>query len=109
MGFRFRKNDRRLPGKPDIVFSRERIVVFCDGDFWHGRNWDERKKKLKKGANPSYWVAKIQANIDRDRRYDAQLGELGWSIIRLWELDILANPSLAANKVAKEVLHKRRE
>jgi DNA mismatch endonuclease (patch repair protein) len=98
---------RSLPGKPDIVFTRQRVVIFCDGDFWHGRDWEERKRKLRKGANPAYWVAKIQANIDRDRRYDEQLTDLGWSVLRIWELDILKSPSDAAAKVMSLVLSKR--
>ena len=106
-GLRFRKNVRSLPGKPDMVFTRQRVVVFCDGDFWHGRDWEERKRKLRKGANPAYWVAKIQANIDRDRRYDEQLKDLGWSVLRIWELDILKSPSDAAAKVMSLVLSKR--
>lgn len=107
MGFRFRKNVRSLPGKPDIVFSRERVAVFCDGDFWHGRNWEERERKLKAGANAKYWVAKIKANIDRDRRHNVELAGLGWRVIRLWELDIVADPQQAADKVAGTVLSKR--
>lgn len=107
MGLRFRKNVKALPGKPDIVFSRDRVAVFCDGDFWHGRDWEVRKRKLRKGANPAYWVAKIQANIMRDRRYDKELKNLGWSVIRIWELDILKAPSEAAAKVMSVILSKR--
>lgn len=107
-GFRFRKNVRHLPGKPDIAFPGEQLAVFCDGDFWHGRDWEERKRKLSKGANPAYWVAKIQANIDRDRRYDEELRQLGWSVLRIWELDILKNPSQAAAEVIKTILSKRK-
>jgi DNA mismatch endonuclease (patch repair protein) len=90
-GLRFRKNVKDLPGKPDIVFTRSRIVVFCDGDFWHGRNWEERKNKLKSGANADYWIAKIQANIDRDIRNTKILEDSGWQVIRFWEHDIKQN------------------
>src|SRR5688500_16038130 len=64
MCFRFRKNVSDLPGRPDIVFRQQRIVVFCDGDFWHGRNWAQRRRKLINGANSSYWIAKIRSNIE---------------------------------------------
>jgi DNA mismatch endonuclease (patch repair protein) len=107
MGFRFRKNVKNLPGKPDIVFARERVAVFCDGDFWHGNNWGERKKKLKRGANAKYWIAKIQSNIDRDKRYDDELKHLGWKVLRLWELDILRDPLQAAKNIAHSVLSER--
>jgi DNA mismatch endonuclease Vsr len=100
MGFRFRKNVRDLPGRPDIVFRGHRVAVFCDGDFWHGRNWAYRRRKLKKGANSSYWVAKIKANIDRDKSHDGQLRQEGWRVVRLWEKDILADAHGAASRVA---------
>lgn len=103
MGLRFRKNARDLPGRPDIVFRRQRIVVFCDGDFWHGRNWPQRRLKLLKGANSSYWIAKIRSNIERDKRHDASLQKLGWTVVRLWEKDILADVQSAATVVASKL------
>ena len=80
--------------------KKERVVVFVDGDFWHGRNWRQRKKKLKEGSNPEYWAAKIQANIDRDRRQEEELSEAGWTVVRLWETDILDDPAAAAEQIA---------
>jgi DNA mismatch endonuclease (patch repair protein) len=103
MGFRFRKNVRDLPGRPDIVFRGQRIVVFCDGDFWHGRNWIQRRRKLVNGANSSYWIAKIRSNIERDKRHDASLRKLGWTVVRLWEKDILADVHGAASFVARKL------
>lgn len=103
-GFRFRKNVRDLPGKPDIVFTRSRLAVFCDGDFWHGRDWAVRLDKLQKGSNSAYWVAKIQANIDRDRRRDEELRQIGWRVIRLWETDILSDPGGAAALITELLL-----
>jgi DNA mismatch endonuclease (patch repair protein) len=103
MGLRFRKNVRDLPGRPDIVFRRHRVAVFCDGDFWHGRNWIQRRRKLKQGANSSYWVAKIRANIERDKRHDERLRQLGWTVVRVWEKDILADAQRAAMVVAQSI------
>lgn len=100
MGFRFRKNVRDLPGKPDIVFPKSRVVVFCDGDFWHGRNWRKDKRRLQVGPNAPYWVAKIQANINRDRRYNKELKQLGWHVLRLWESDIRSDVEKAALNIA---------
>ena len=96
----FRRNVASLPGKPDIVFVRRQIAVFCDGDFWHGRKWTIRKKRLAGGSNADYWVAKIEANIARDRRHRSELRRAGWRIIRLWESDILRNPERVAERVA---------
>ncbi|GEM_PF-711933 len=84
MGVRYRKNVESLPGKPDLVFAGACIVVCCDGDFWHGRHWEWRKPKLERGTNASYWSAKIAGNIERDRRNEVLLAEVGWYVINLW-------------------------
>lgn len=91
-GLRFRKNVRDLPGKPDIVFPKSRLAVFCDGDFWHGRAWRKLSRKLHTGTNASYWLLKIRANMLRDRRHSLQLAHAGWRVLRLWETDILRDP-----------------
>lgn len=91
---------RDLPGRPDFVFPKERVVIFVDGDFWHGRNWRQRKKKLREGSNAEYWVAKIQANIDRDQRQEKELSKAGWTIVRLWETDVLDDSAAAAEHIA---------
>jgi DNA mismatch endonuclease (patch repair protein) len=98
---RFRKNVATLPGKPDIVFREKRVAVFCDGDFWHGRNWVQRRRKLLNGANHSYWIIKIQTNIDRDKRHNRELRKLGWKVVRLWETDILTDVDAAVNSVVR--------
>ena len=100
MGFRFRKNVKALPGKPDIVFTRQRVAIFCDGDFWHGKDWELRKAKLKNGTNPSYWVKKIETNIARDQRHNAALAAEGWAVLRVWESEIRADLEWAAKQVA---------
>lgn len=87
-GFRYRKNVAELPGKPDIVFYGARLAVFCDGDFWHGRNWPERKRKLSRGSNSEYWVKKIERNIERDAMNTEALEQSGWQVMRFWESDI---------------------
>jgi DNA mismatch endonuclease Vsr len=99
MRLKFSRNVPSLPGKPDIVFVRQQVAVFCDGDFWHGRKWNVRKGKLARGSNAEYWVAKIEANIARDRRHRSKLRRAGWRVIRLWESDILRDPEVAAGKV----------
>ena|SRR4028119_2099008 len=107
LGFRFRKNVRNLPGKPDIVFPTERIVVFCDGDFWHGRKWRKDKQRLAAGPNAPYWVAKIKANKDRDKKYNRELKRLGWTVLRFWETDVRGAVQEVSAAVAAEVLAKR--
>lgn len=88
-GYRYRLHASHLPGKPDLTFPREKVAVFVDGDFWHGRDWERRKKKLEAGSNPRYWVRKIEYNIERDARNHVALEELGWSVIRFWESEVL--------------------
>lgn len=100
MGLRFKKNVKNLPGKPDIVFTRAGVVVFCDGDFWHGRNWKSLKQKLIHGANGNYWTAKIYSNIVRDKQITKELTRLEWRVIRVWETDVLADPFSIANQIA---------
>ncbi len=108
MGLRFRKNVESLPGKPDLVFPGTKVAVFCDGDFWHGRNWLSLESKLEQGTNPTYWVAKIKSNMDRDARNTALLEECGWLVMRLWEGDIKKDPISAASLV-KGVVEARRK
>jgi|SRR5579884_1598313 len=103
MGLRYRKNVSELPGKPDIVISRARVVVFCDGDFWHGRNWETLRSKLEQGANARYWPAKIARNIERDREHDARLAADGWHVVRVWETDVKRNPDAVAAEIIKIV------
>jgi DNA mismatch endonuclease (patch repair protein) len=99
-GLRYRVSGAGLPGRPDIVFTRDQVVVFCDGDFWHGRGLKSRITKLSRGHNAPYWVDKIRANVARDRTINARLRRAGWRVLRLWETDILRNPKAAAARVA---------
>lgn len=106
LGLRYRKNVETLPGKPDIVFVKAKIAIFCDGDFWHGRYWDNLHLKLERGTNPEYWIAKIKSNIERDLRNNALLSEAGWLVIRIWETDIRKDPARYANEI-KEIVNRR--
>ena len=90
-GLRYRVNVRTLPGKPDIVFTRAKIAIFCDGDFWHGHNWAVRgMASLEEELNSysEFWRSKILSNIERDIKNTLALTESGWIVIRLWESDI---------------------
>jgi DNA mismatch endonuclease (patch repair protein) len=102
-GLRYRVNRKDLPGCPDLAFIRQRVAVFVDGDFWHGRDWEKRKRQLQSGHNAPYWLAKIAYNRDRDIRNNELLAELGWRVVRLWETDVLKNPDGAARLVASVI------
>ncbi len=88
-GYRYRKNVKELPGKPDIVLTKYRIAIFCDSEFWHGKDWEVLRPKLEKGSNPDFWVNKIERNRQRDSRINKELLFLGWTVIRFWGTDIL--------------------
>jgi DNA mismatch endonuclease (patch repair protein) len=98
-GCRYRKNVPDLPGRPDIALLGARIAVFCDGDFWHGRDWETRRQKLGRGTNSAYWLAKIQGNIERDQRNTRRLQELGWTVLRFWESQIRSDPATVVRAV----------
>jgi len=103
LGFKFECNVRSLPGKPDIAFLREKIAVFCDGDFWHGRNWNSLRHKLARGSNGKYWKAKIQSNIQRDKRINRELTSIGFDVIRIWESDIIDNYTQVLERVELQI------
>ena len=90
-GYRYRKNYKKLPGSPDICLTKYRIAIFCDSEFFHGKDWEILKPKLEKGKNPDYWVKKIQRNIERDEEKDKILNFMGWTVVHFWGKDILKN------------------
>ena len=87
-GYRYRKNDKRLPGKPDIVLTKYKIAIFCDSEFFHGKDWEALKLQLERGKNADFWIKKISKNQQRDEEVDKQLQYLGWTVIRFWGKDI---------------------
>lgn len=106
MGVRFRLHRRDLPGVPDIVFPRQRVAVFVDGDFWHGHQWKQRGLPSLDAAftsNRPYWIVKISRNVERDRLATERLMALGWHVIRVWESAIRASPSTAAAHIVSEL------
>ena len=96
-GLRFRKHDRRLPGSPDAAVAGARVAVFLDGDFWHGRQWFERRKAPR--TNRAFWLAKFRRNRARDRAVDRALTALGWRAVRIWESEFRSDPERAAAAV----------
>ena len=88
-GYRYRKNYKALPGSPDIVLTKYKIAVFCDREFFHGKDWEILKPRLEKGSNPDYWVKKIERNRSRDCENDKKLLFLGYTVIHFWGKDIL--------------------
>lgn len=102
-GYRYRKNYKKLPGKPDIVLTKYKIVIFCDSEFFHGKDWEIKRPKLLDSNNSEYWISKIERNMERDRQNEQQLMFLGWTVIRFWGKEILKNTDECV-RVIEEVI-----
>lgn len=103
---RYRVNYKKLPGKPDIVFTKYRVVVFCDGDYWHGHNWAIRglgSLEEELSGYSEFWRSKILRNIERDTEVNEVLKAQGWTVIRIWESDIRKSIDDCVNRI-KETL-----
>lgn len=103
-GIRYRKNYSKLPGKPDIAITKYNIAVFCDSDFFHGKDIDKLKERLSRGDNGKYWIDKITNNIKRDAEVDMKLKALGWTVLRFWGEDINKNPDKCVKSVEEAIL-----
>ena len=100
-GLRYRKNVNRIYGKPDIVFIGKKVAVFCDSEFWHGYDWEERKKDFK--SHQEFWIPKIERNMERDAEVTAKLESEGWTVLRFWGNEIKKNTAQCADIIEKAV------
>lgn len=90
-GYHYRKNYKELPGSPDIVLTKYKIAIFCDSEFFHGKDWDKLKARLEKGEKGDYWIKKITRNMERDEDVNKQLMFRGWTVLRFWGDEIKKN------------------
>ena len=98
-GLRYRKNVKSVYGKPDIAFIGKKIAVFCDSEFWHGYNWEERKKDFK--SHREFWIPKIERNMERDAEVTTKLESEGWTVLRFWGNEIKKNAAYCADIIEK--------
>ena len=90
-GYRYRKNYKRIPGSPDIVLTKYKIAIFCDGEFFHGKDWEVLKPRLEKSNNSEFWIKKISRNLERDDEINKKLLSMGWIGIGFWGDEIKKN------------------
>ena len=103
-GYRYRLNYKKLPGSPDIAIIKYKVAVFVDGEFWHGFDWVNKKKQLKR--NRGYWIEKIEENIKRDRFVDERLRSLGWTTIHFWSKEVRKDLSGCRDKIIQTIIEK---
>lgn len=106
-GLRFRKNSSSVYGHPDISIKKYRIAIFCDGDFWHGYDWENRKDSIK--SHRDYWIPKIERNIEKDIEVNHVLYGMGYTVIRLWEHEIRRDADDAADMIMRIVNEKKNQ
>ncbi len=100
-GYRYRKNDRTVFGKPDLVFKKYRIAIFVDSEFWHGKNWKKRKTEFK--TNKEFWIKKIEGNIKRDKVVNTYLRRNNWIVIRFWGSDIKKKLPICIDEIERKI------
>lgn len=104
-GYHYRKNYTALPGSPDIVLTKYKIAIFCDGEFFHGKDWERLKVRLAKGEKGAYWIKKIAKNMERDDEINKQLMFKGWTVLRFWGSDIEKNTDECVKAVEEAVFN----
>jgi DNA mismatch endonuclease, patch repair protein len=100
-GLRYKTDNSKIIGKPDIVFTKKKLAIFIDGDFWHGFDWEVKKKDFK--SNQKYWIPKIERNIQRDHEVNVLLKSQNWQVLRFWEHEILNDPTVCIGIIIKHL------
>lgn len=100
-GLRYRKNVKSIYGKPDIAFIGKKVVVFCDSEFFHGFDWENKQNEIK--SNRDFWIPKIEKNMQRDMEVTQKLRSEGWTVLRFWGKDIKNNLQSCADKIERVV------
>lgn len=98
-GIRYRKNVKSIFGHPDVAFVGKKVAVFCDSEFWHGYDWENKNAEIK--SNRDFWIPKIERNIKRDKEVNKYLEEQGWTVIRFWGKDIKNDAEACADQIVR--------
>lgn len=103
LGYRYRKNDKTVFGKPDLTFKKYKLAVFVDSEFFHGKDWEIKKHEIK--SNQEFWYKKIERNIERDKEVTAFLERSGWTVLRFWAKDVRMELDSCITQIVS-VIHK---
>ncbi len=104
-GCRYRKNNKDVFGKPDFTFKKYKIAVFCDSEYFHGKDWETQKLRIK--TNTEFWHKKIEGNIERDKLVNETLLKNGWKVIRFWGEEIKKNLDFCLMKIEQAIEDKK--
>jgi len=96
-GHRYRRNNKTVFGKPDFTFRKYKIAIFCDSEYFHGKNWETAKHRIK--TNTEFWQKKIEGNIERDKKVNETLLKNNWKVIRFWGQEIRKNIDLCVDEI----------
>ena len=99
-GLRYRKNVKTVFGHPDVAFIGKKIAVFCDSEFWHGYDWENKKLNIK--SNQNFWYTKIERNMARDEEVNSKLRTQGWIVLRFWGEEIKKDVAQCADIIETE-------
>lgn len=100
-GHRYRKNNKTVYGKPDITFKKIKLAIFVDGEFWHGKDWENRKHSIK--SNIEYWHPKIERNIARDIEVSEKLQQEGWTVLRFWDKEVMKELERCIEEIEQKI------
>lgn len=104
-GLRYQKNSKKVFGHPDIVFIGKKVAVFCDSEFWHGYDWENRKQDIK--SNREFWIPKIERNIQRDAEVNEKLQAEGWTVLRFWGKEIIKDAPACADIIEMNLYRRK--
>ncbi|WET00965.1 very short patch repair endonuclease [Flavobacterium sp. YJ01] len=102
LGYRYRKNNKKIFGRPDLTFAKYKIAIFVDSEFFHGKDWETEQLRIK--SNREYWIPKIQRNIERDQEVNAFLISKNWIILRFWSKEIEKNLEVCVAKIEGAIM-----
>ncbi|RYJ43715.1 very short patch repair endonuclease [Flavobacterium beibuense] len=101
LGYRYRKNNRKVFGTPDLTFAKHKIAIFVDGEFFHGYDWENKKHKIQ--TNQEFWHKKIERNIERDKEVNEYLISQGWTVLRFWSKKVKKNLDEVVKVIKNEI------